>query len=69
MLAGELVMVKQGDGRIEIASQMVCGMMLVVSAAVAVDVATFEHMWERRESTCGHELSNLLRSFASPRLA
>ena len=49
MLAGELVMVKQGDGRIEIASQMVCGMMLVVSAAVAVDAAAFEHMWERRE--------------------
>ena len=39
MLAGELVMVKQGDGGIEIASQMVCGMMLVVSAAVTVDVA------------------------------
>jgi hypothetical protein len=38
MLAGELVMVKQGDGRIGIASQMVCGMMLV-SAAVADDAA------------------------------
>ena len=44
MLAGELVIVKQRDCGIEIASQMVCGMMLVVSAAVAVDVATFEHM-------------------------
>jgi hypothetical protein len=44
--AGELVIVKQGDVGIEIASQMGCGMMLVVSAAVAVDVATFEHMWE-----------------------
>ena len=69
MLAGELVIVKQGDGRIEIASQMVCGMMLVVSAAVADDAAAFEHMWERRESSCGHELSNVLGSFASPRLA
>ena len=49
MLAGELVMVKQEDGRIEIASQTVCGMMLVVSAAVADDAAAFEHMWERRE--------------------
>ena len=38
-------MVKQGDGRIEIASQMVCGMMLVVSAAVADGAAAFEHMW------------------------
>ena len=69
MLAGEFVMVKQGDGRIEIASQMVCGMMLVVSAAVADDAAAFEHMWERRERSCGHELSNRFGSVASPRLA
>ena len=63
------MIVKQGDGGIEIASQMGCSIMLVMSAAVAVDVATFEQMWERRESSCGHELSNLLGSFASPRLA
>ena len=69
MLAGELVMVKQGDGGIEIVSQMVCGMMLVVSAAVAVDTAAVKHMWERRESSCDHELSNLFGSLASPRLA
>ena len=42
MLAGELVMVKQGDGRIEIASQMVCGIMFVVRAAVAVETAATE---------------------------
>ena len=64
MLAGELVMVKQGDGRIEIESQMVCGMMVAVSASVADDAAAFEHMWERRESSCDHELSNLFGSFA-----
>ena len=69
MLAGELVIVKQGDGGIEIAFQMVCGIMLVVSAAVAVDVATFKHMWERRERCCDHELSNLFGSLASPWLA
>ena len=50
MLAGELVMVKQGDGRIEIASQMVCGMMLVVSAAVADDAAGIRtHVGATRE--------------------
>ena len=69
MLARELVKVKQGDGRIEIASQMVCGMMLVVSAAVAFDVAAVNHRYERRERSCGHELSNLFGSVASPRLA
>ena len=62
-------MVKQGDGGIEIASQMVCGVVLVVSVAVAVDVAAVKDMWERRESSCGHELSNLFGSVASPRLA
>ena len=60
---------KQGDGGIEIASQMVCGIMLVVSAAVAVDTAAGKHMSERRESSCDHELSNLFGSLASPRLA
>ena len=69
MLAEELVMVKQGDGRIEIASQMVCGIMLVESAAVAVDTAAVEHTWERCESCCDHELSNPFGSFASPRVA
>ena len=63
------MIVKQGDGGIEIASQMGCGMMLVVSSAVAVDVATYEHMWERRESSCDHELSNLFGSLAPPWLA
>ena len=62
-------MVKQGDGRIEIASQMMCGMMLVVSAAVTDDATAFEYMWERHERSCGHELSNLFGSVASPRLA
>jgi hypothetical protein len=61
-------MVKQGDGGIEIASQMVCGVTLAVSTAVAVGVAAVKHMWERRESSCGHELSNLFGSLASPRL-
>jgi hypothetical protein len=69
MLAGELVIVKQGDGGIEIAFQMGCSIMLVVSAAAAVDVAAFEHIWERRESSCGHELLNIFGSVASPRLA
>ncbi len=69
MLGGELMVVKQRDGGSEIASQMVCGITLAVSAAVAVDVATFKHMWERRESSCGHELSNRFGSLASPRLA
>ncbi len=63
------MIVKQRDVGIEIASQMGCSIMLVVSAAVADDAAAFEHMWERRESSCGHELSNVLGSFASPRLA
>jgi hypothetical protein len=48
---------------------MVCGIVLVVSVAVAVDVAAVKHMWEGRESSCGHELSNLFGSLASPRLA
>jgi hypothetical protein len=48
MLAGELGILKQGDGGIEIASQMVCGIVLVGSVAVAVDVdvAAVKHMWE-----------------------
>jgi cell division GTPase FtsZ len=69
MLAGELVMVKQGDGGIEIVSQMVRGITSVASAAMAVDTAAVKHMWERRESSCGHELSNLFGSLALPRLA
>ncbi len=69
MLAGELVIVKQGDGGIEIAFQMACSMMLVVSAAVAVEVAAVKHMYERRESSCGHELLNIFGSVASPRLS
>jgi len=69
MLAGELGILKQGDGGIEIACQMVCGIVLVVSVAVAVDVAAVKHMWEERESSCGHELSNLFGSLASARLA
>ena len=69
MLAGELVIVKQGDGGIEIASQMMCGITLVMRAAVAVETAAVKHMWERRESSCDHELSNLFGSLASPWLA
>jgi hypothetical protein len=46
MLAGEPMLAKQGDGGMEIASQMGCGMMLVVSAAVAVETAAVKHMWE-----------------------
>jgi hypothetical protein len=71
MLAGELVIVKQGDGGIEIAFQMGCSIMLVVSAAAAVDVAAFEHMrqvspWRRKisaTSSFGRDMSeDLCRS-------
>jgi hypothetical protein len=48
---------------------MVCGIMFVVRAAVAVETAAVKHMWERRKSSCGHELSNLFGSLASPWLA
>jgi hypothetical protein len=65
----ELVTTRQGGGGIETVSQMARGITSVASAVVAVDVATFEHMWERRESSCGHELSNLLGFFVSPRFA
>lgn len=68
MLAEELLIVKQGDGGIEIVSQMVRGI-TVASAAMTVDTAAVKHMYERRESSCGHELSNLFGSVASPRLA
>jgi hypothetical protein len=40
------MLAKQGDGGIEIASQIVCGIMLVVRAAVAVETAAVKHMWE-----------------------
>ena len=43
--------------------------MLLTSAAVAVGAAAVEQVWERRESPCCHELSNLSGSLETPRLA
>ena len=44
MLAEELVIMRQGDGGIEIVSQMVRGITSVASAAMAVDTAAVRHM-------------------------